>query len=109
LSFHGERFRPGHHHTDTGRVNRSLCHFEEFEKNGLTRVLPPTAAAVASIIADWVGTNPGAELFAIIDEKERWWRQINDYCNLCDEVLAEQEGREVLPEDEIKLDEARGI
>jgi hypothetical protein len=48
-----------------------------------------------------------ADLFALVGEGKHWWGRIDTYCTLCDSVAARNEGREVLPEDQAKLDEAQ--
>jgi hypothetical protein len=67
------------------------------------------AAAVFATLRGAKAVTPSdadARLFELIEEGARQWKKMGDVLRLCDEVVAENEGREVLPEDEAKRDEA---
>jgi hypothetical protein len=62
------------------------------------------AVAVPSSLT--AAADSDARIFELVGEGKRQWALIGDYSSLCDEVAAEQEGREVLPEHLDARDEA---
>lgn len=65
------------------------------------------AAAVFGALNTRAGALADASLFALVDQGKHLWKQIGDYANLCDSVLARNENREILPEHEDAPQEAQ--